>query len=225
MDPVRWFVYRSIKLGLGILCRIDSRDLKKIPLKGPLIVYSNHTGSIEVPLVFVLLQPRPVTGLAKVETWDNAFMAWLFNLWGIIPIRRGDADMDAMRKALDSLKSGNILGISPEGTRNKIGKLLKGHPGIVALAIHSGVPVLPLAHWGGEKFKTNLKKIKRTDFFIRVGDPFILQTNGEKINKITRQRIVDEMMYQLASLLPTEYRGEYSDLSRTTTEFLKISTE
>ncbi|OGN75912.1 MAG: hypothetical protein A2X25_01860 [Chloroflexi bacterium GWB2_49_20] len=225
MDSVRWFVYRSIRLGIGILCRINSRDLNKIPNKGQMIVYSNHTGSIEVPLVFVLLQPRPLTGLAKVETWDNAFMAWLFNLWGIIPIRRGDADMDAMRKALDSLKAGNILGMAPEGTRNKSGRLLRAHPGIVALALHSGAPLIPLAHWGGESFKTNVKKFKRTDFYIRVGDPFVLQTNGEKINKITRQKIVDEMMYQLATLLPAEYRGEYSDLSQATTEFLKISTE
>ena len=55
---VRWFVLQIIRLGLGILCRIDTKDLDKIPLKGPLIVYSNHTGSIEIPMIFVLLQPR-----------------------------------------------------------------------------------------------------------------------------------------------------------------------
>jgi len=223
MDLVRWFVVKVIRLGLGIMCRIDTRDLDKIPLNGPMIVYTNHTGSIEVPMTFVLLQPRPLTGIAKTETWDNSFMAWLFNLWGIIPIRRGEADLDAMRKTLDSLKEGKILGMSPEGTRNKTGKLLRGHPGIVMLAIRSGAPLIPLAHWGGENFKSNLKKLKRTDFHAIVGDPFVINTKGEKIDKNTRQVIVDELMYQLATLLPEEYRGEYKDLTNATTNYLLYS--
>jgi 1-acyl-sn-glycerol-3-phosphate acyltransferase len=221
MDPVRWLLYGAIRLGLSVLCRIDAVDLKKIPSSGPLIVYSNHTGSVEVPLLFVLLQPRPLTGLAKIETWDNAFMAWLFDLWGAIPIRRGEADMEAMRKSLESLKAGKILAISPEGTRNNTGKLLRGHPGIIALALHSGVPLLPVTHWGGEKFKSNIKKLKRTDFHIRVGDPVMIQTNGEKIDKATRQKMVDELMYKMAEMLPEEYRGEYSNLSQATTKYIK----
>ncbi|MFH2040049.1 MAG: lysophospholipid acyltransferase family protein [Chloroflexota bacterium] len=223
MNFVRWFVIQIIKLGLGISCRIDSRDLERIPQKGSLIVYSNHTGSIEIPLIFVLLQPRPVTGIAKIETWDNAFMAWLFNLWEIIPIRRGEADMDAMRKALDSLRDGKILGMSPEGTRNKTGKLLPGHPGIVMLAIRSGAPLIPLAHWGGENFKSNVQKFQRTIFHVRVGNPFVIRTDEGKLNKKTRQVIVDELMYQLAALLPDEYRGEYSDLTKATTDYLLFS--
>jgi 1-acyl-sn-glycerol-3-phosphate acyltransferase len=218
-----WFLVKIIKLGLGILCRIDSRDLDKIPQKGPLIVYSNHTGSIEVPMVFVLLQPRPLTGIAKTESWDNAFMGWLFDLWEIIPIRRGYADMDAMRKTLDSLNEGKILGMAPEGTRNKTGRLLRAHPGIVTLAIHSGAPLIPLAHWGGENFKSNLKKMKRTDFHTRVGNSFVIRTNGKKIDKNSRQVIVDEMMYQLATLLPEDYRGEYTDLTNASTNYLLYS--
>ena len=164
-----------------------------------------------------------LTGIAKIETWDNKFMAWLFNLWGIIPIRRGDADMDAMRKSLESLSEGKILGMAPEGTRNKTGRLLRGYPGIVMFAIRSGAPLIPLAHWGGENFKTNVKKFQRTDFNVRVGNPFEIRTNGEKLDKNTRQVIADEIMYQLAALLPEEFRGEYSDLSSTTTDYLLFS--
>ena len=223
MDLVRWFVIQVIRTGLGVLCRIDTRDIDRIPPKGPMIVYSNHTGSIEVPMTFVLLQPRSMTGMAKIETWNNSFMAWLFNLWGIIPIRRGEADMEAMRKTLDSLKEGKILGMSPEGTRNKTGKLLRGHPGIVMLAILSGAPLIPLAHWGGENFKSNVKRMKRTDFHAVVGNPIVINTNGEKIDKKTRQNITDELMYELAALLPEEYRGEYKDLENATTKYLIFS--
>lgn len=221
MDPVRWFVYGTIRIILGIACRVDSSDLNKVPLKGPLIVYSNHTGSIEVPLVFVLLQPRAITGLAKIETWDNKFLGWLFTLWGAIPIRRGEADLEAIKKSLEHLKNGNILGISPEGTRNITGRLLKAHPGIVSLALHSKAPLLPLAHWGSEMFSSNIKKLKRTDFSIRVGEPVLIDINDEKPDKETRQRITDELMFQLAKIMPEEYRGEYSDLTKATQNYIR----
>jgi 1-acyl-sn-glycerol-3-phosphate acyltransferase len=212
-NPIFWFVSFAIRVFTRLACRIDAPDLDKIPLKGPLIVIANHTGQIEVPLIFAHLQPRPMTGWAKVETWDNWFLNMIFNLWGVIPIRRGEADMAALRKGLDALKQGCIFGIAPEGHRNKTGKLLRAHPGTVLVALHSGAPILPVVHWGGENFLSNLKRLKRTDFHLRVGEPFSLNTNGVKISSEVRQQIVDEMMYRLALLLPAEYRGEYSNLT------------
>ncbi len=212
------------RIGLEVMCRIDKADLRKIPDKGPLIVYSNHTGQVEVPLLFSQLQPRPVTGLAKIETWDGWFLRWIFDLWGAIPIRRGEADMYAMRRALTALEQGYILGIAPEGTRSKTGALIKAHPGIVTLALRSNAPLAPLAHWGGERFLPNLKRLKRTDFHIRVGEPFTLDPGGEKVTREIRQQMVDEMMYKLAALLPEHYRGEYADLSKATTIFIKPQT-
>jgi 1-acyl-sn-glycerol-3-phosphate acyltransferase len=72
-----------VKFVTGILCRIDAPDIHKIPEHGPLIVISNHTGQLEVAVFFGHLQPRPMTGWAKMEAWDNAFLNWLFNLWGL----------------------------------------------------------------------------------------------------------------------------------------------
>ncbi len=86
-----------VKFGTSILCRVDAPDLDKVPMKGPLIVYTNHTGQIEVAVLFGHLQPRPMTGWAKAESWDNAFLRWLFNLWRIIPVRRGEGDTTALR--------------------------------------------------------------------------------------------------------------------------------
>src|SRR5512143_2686070 len=106
---VAWIV----KVGTSILCRIDAPDLDKVPMRGPLIVYSNHTGQIEVSVLFAHLQPRRLTGWAKVEAWDNAFLNWIFNLWGLIPVRRGEADTTALRKAMQALKQGYIFGIAP----------------------------------------------------------------------------------------------------------------
>jgi 1-acyl-sn-glycerol-3-phosphate acyltransferase len=210
-----------LKFGTSILCRIDAPDLYKVPRRGPLIVYSNHTGQIEVAVFFGHLQPRPITGWAKMEAWDNAFLNWLFNLWGLIPVRRGEGDTSALRKAIAALEKGYIFGIAPEGTRNISGRLKRAHPGAVMLALHSGAPLLPVAHWGGENFLKNLARFRRTDFHIRLGEPICLNVDGIRITREIRQQIVDEMMVHLAELLPSEYRGEYQKVTKFVDSFTK----
>lgn len=221
MRPLGLFLGNACRLGLEVMCRVDKSDLHKVPQHGPLIAYSNHTGSIEVPLLFTELLPRAVTGIAKVETWDGWFLNFIFNQWEIIPIHRGEADMAAMRKSLDALAKNYILGIAPEGTRNRTGAMIKAQPGIVTLALHSKAPLLPLANWGGENFLKNLKRGRRTDFYIRVGKPFKLNAHGERLSGEVRQKIADEMMYKLASLLPERYRGVYADLEKASEQYLE----
>jgi 1-acyl-sn-glycerol-3-phosphate acyltransferase len=203
-----------VKFATEGLCRIDAPDLQKMPERGPLIVISNHTGQLEVAVFFGQLQPRRITGWAKMEAWDNAFLNWLFNLWGLIPVRRGEGDTSALRKALKALDEGFIFGIAPEGTRNKTGRLNRAHPGAVMLAIHSKANILPVAHWGGENFLKNLPRFRRTDFHIRVGKPFRLKLDGIRVTREIRQQIADEMMLRLVELLPTEYHGVYEKVTK-----------
>ena len=194
-----------------MLCRIEKDELDKIPANGPLILAMNHIGSLEVPLLRSHVQPRRVISLAKIETWDNKFIGWLFDVWGSIPIRRGEVDLWALRKCLHCLSAGDILGVAPKGTRSQDGKLLCGRPGIVLIGLHSGAPIIPVVHWGVENFPENVKHLKRTDFHIRVGKPFTLDAKGEKVNGKVCQEMVDEIMYQIANLMPEEYRGKYAD--------------
>jgi 1-acyl-sn-glycerol-3-phosphate acyltransferase len=207
----RWFMNIVIRLGTDILCRIDKGDFPKVPARGPLILVTNHIGSLEIPLLFSHLQPRKLIGLAKIETWNSKFIGWLFDLWDAIPVRRGEADLEAIRACLEVLKAGDILAIAPEGTRSNNGRLLHAQAGIVLIALRSGAPILPMAHWGGEAFDSNLKKLKRTDFHFRVGKLFYLDAKGEKVNGEKRQAMADEIMSQIAVLMPEEYRGEYAN--------------
>jgi len=222
MQLVRGFLNVIIRLGTSILCRIERAPLKQVPRHGPLILAVNHIGSLEVPLVFAHLQPRKLTGLAKIETWDNKFMGWLFDLWEAIPVRRGEVDLNAIRRCLDVLKAGKILALAPEGTRSYHGRLLRAQQGIALIALHSGAPILPMVHWGGEDFSANVKHRKRTDFHIRVGKAFHLDPGGEKVTGEVRQAMADEIMYQMAALMPEEYRGEYADATKTTTKYLRF---
>ena len=222
MRLVHSFVSWGIRLGTSILCRIDGAELTRVPMRGPLILAVNHINSLEVPLLFAHLQPRRMIGLAKIETWDSKFMGWLFDLWEAIPIRRGEADLDALRRCLTALSAGDILGVAPEGTRSYDGRLLSGQPGIVLIALHSGAPILPVAHWGGEDFSKNLKCFKRTEIHIRVGEPFSLDSKGVKVNAKVRQAMVDEIMYQIAILMPEEYRGQYANFTPPPQQYLRF---
>jgi 1-acyl-sn-glycerol-3-phosphate acyltransferase len=206
-----------------VLCRIEKEELDKIPANGPMILAMNHIGSIEVPLLRAHVRPRRVISLAKIETWDNKLMGWLFDLWDSIPIRRGEVDLGALRRCLVCLSEGDILGVAPEGTRSHDGKLLTGQPGIVLIGLRSGAPILPVVHWGVEDFPKNIKHLKRTDFHIRVGKPFTLDARGEKVDSIIRKQMADEIMYQIASLIPQEYRGKYAFTTPPTMKYLRFS--
>jgi 1-acyl-sn-glycerol-3-phosphate acyltransferase len=223
MNLLNSFVSWGIRTGTNIICRIEGAELAQVPMRGPLILAVNHINSLEVPLLFAHLQPRRMIGLAKIETWDSKFMGWLFDLWEAIPIHRGEADLEALRRCLAALSAGDILGVAPEGTRSYDGKLLSGQPGIVLIGLHSGAPILPVAHWGGEGFSKNLKRLKRTDFHIRVGKPFTLDPKGDRVTGKTRQAIVDEIMYQIAILMPEDYRGNYANCTPPPQKYLRFS--
>ena len=208
-----------------ILCRVDDSQWHKFPQKGPLLLAANHVNFVEVPVMYTHLLPRPVTGFVKAENWEKPFFRWLFNLWGGIPLHRGEADMTAVRAGLAVLEDKGMLTVAPEGTRTGDGRLRQGHPGIVIMALKSGAPILPIAYWGHEMFWPNFKRLRRTDFNLRVGRPFILNPGSQRVTKEIRQQMTDEIMFQIAHLLPEEYRGYYSDLLQATETYLKFQSE
>jgi len=222
---MRWMVQvvnTTIKGLLRILCRIDDEQLARVPERGPLILVANHVNFLEVPLIYTYLQPRPVTGFAKVESWDNPAKRALAELWDAIPLQRGEADVSALREGLLALEEGCILAVAPEGTRSGHGRLQQGHPGIAFLALHSGAPLLPIVYYGGERFWDNARRLRRTDFRIVVGQSFHLDAKGTTVDRSIRRAMTDEVMYQMAALLPERYRGVYADLERATENYLRF---
>lgn len=73
-----WLTIFLIKIWIRLTCRVDTTVLQKVPMDGPLIVITNHTGQIEVPIMFAYLQPRKLTAWAKAEAWDNKFLNYIF---------------------------------------------------------------------------------------------------------------------------------------------------
>jgi 1-acyl-sn-glycerol-3-phosphate acyltransferase len=218
-------VVTTLKGLTGLLCRIDDAQLARVPDKGPLIVVTNHVNILEIPIIYTRLQPRPVVGLVSAHRWENPVLRWLLEVVGAVPLRRGTADVTALQRAVDILEEGSILIISPEGTRSGHGRLQRALPGVVLLALHSGAPLLPIVYHGAERYRENLRRLRRTDFHLAAGRPFYLDARGDRVTRAVRRQMVDEIMYQLSALLPPAYRGVYADLNAATTTYVAFQTD
>jgi len=214
MNAVLRFVFQ-------IVCRINPKDFKKVPVEGPLILVGNHINFLEVPVFLPHVDHPNVIGIAKRESWKNPLFNFLFNQWGIIPIDRGMVDREAFRLTEEALASGKVIAMSPEGTRSKDGCLLQGKPGVVAIAVKTKSPLLPVAFYGYENFWQNLKRLRKTDFKVVVGKPFQLNLNGKALSREVRQAVADEIMYKIAELLPEKYHGYYKTDHKVTYQYLE----
>ena len=101
----------------------------------------------------------------------------------------------------------------------------RGFPGVLLLALKSGAPILPIAYYGSEVIWKNIRRIRRTNINIKVGQPFTLVQKSGLNSKETRQKATDEIMFRISKLLPEQYRGYYSNLSEATTEYIRMLPE
>jgi 1-acyl-sn-glycerol-3-phosphate acyltransferase len=209
---VRAFAINGI-LGLlfRLLCRIDDRGLFRIPQKGPAILIANHTSNLEAPLLYVRLRPRVTIGLAKAELWKLAITRMVMEAWQAIALHRGRLDRAAMSKGEQALSRGEFLCLAPEGRRSRSWGLERGKPGAVWFAVESGVPIYPIAQWGCRDMLRELAHGRRPLVHIRVGQPFRVAASTAPYGEML-QAATDEMMLQLAQLLPESLRGYYRDI-------------
>jgi len=202
--------------------RVHAEPLAGVPAQGPLIIMMNHINILEIPLIYSRLQPRPVHGLVLADHWKNPLVAWGLDACGSIPLQRGEGNLASINQALTALATGEMILIMPEGTRSGDGQLQHARPGVVLLALKSRAPILPIVTYGGEKYKDNLKKLRRTEFHITLGKPFTLKAGNGLVDSLVRKVMLDELMYQMAALLPPENRGVYAQLSEATQNYLEF---
>jgi 1-acyl-sn-glycerol-3-phosphate acyltransferase len=240
MNIRRAVVNAVLKALLNTLCEIDATEfvgaLRSViygksrglgnglggafPL-GPMILVVNHVNFLEVPILVTHSYPLLLTGLVKSETWKNPFMAFLFDTYQAIPINRNGSYLQAFRSVREAIKKGFFVCIAPEGSRSKNGILRRGKAGVVQLALITGVPVLPVVHFGGEKIWDNLRHFRRTPFRFRVGRPFRFKCEGRP-GKVIRESMLTELMGQMATLLPEEMRGDYAEQARRECRYLEF---
>jgi 1-acyl-sn-glycerol-3-phosphate acyltransferase len=127
---------------LGSISRWEVKGREFVPLRGGLIVASNHISFWDPPMIGAAIL-REGHFLAKEELFSTLLLGPLIRGVNAIPIRRGVADLSGMSRAIASLKSGGALLMFPEGSRMRDGELHPARPGVGLMAVHADVPIMP----------------------------------------------------------------------------------
>jgi len=227
-DHGRWEARRRVlrwllsQIGFRLLLKVERVDgLENLPAVGPAILMINHIAFVD-PIVVLGCVPRNIVPLAKEEVLHYPLIGLLPHLWGVIPIRRGEVDRQALLRALQVLQAGEVILVAPEGTRSP--RLRRGREGVAYLAHQSGAPVVPVAIDGTEGFPSlSPARRRRPGAVIRLGRPFRFRRFEGRPSREQMRRMADEAMYVLARMLAEDRRGYYSDLSAATAHTLDFA--
>ncbi|MDX8364834.1 lysophospholipid acyltransferase family protein [Cytobacillus sp. IB215665] len=132
------------------LYRIKIIGSENIPKEGSVLICSNHISVLDPPVVGIT-STRPIHFMAKEELFRVPILKTAISNLNAFPVKRGMSDRSAIRNALAILNDDNVLGIFPEGTRNKEGNLGKGLAGVGFFALRSNALVVPCAIIGPYK--------------------------------------------------------------------------
>jgi len=115
-----------------------------VPLSGGFVLAANHLTSIDHPLIGIY-SPRTIYYMAKAELMAMPIVGECLSWTGAFPVRRGEADRDALREARRVVREGHVVGVHVEGTRQRLGYPGKPKIGGMMIAMQEGVPVVPCA--------------------------------------------------------------------------------
>jgi len=189
-----YFAKVIVRAIVKVIFRIKVKGLENIPKKGPVIICPNHISLLDPPVVGALLNRR-IYFMAKEELFRNPFLKFLLGTGlGAFPVKRGTADLSAIKTALNHLKKGRAVGIFPEGTRSKTGKLQKAEPGVAMLAIKSKAPVVPVGIKGRYGLFSRV--------IINIGKPMTFEKYYDsKLSSQQLAEIGEEIMKEIAKLI------------------------
>ena len=209
-------------IAFPLLARIHSvKGLENVPSSGPAILCYNHINLVD-PIMTLHVLKRDVIPVAKIEVFSYPIVGFAPRLYGSIPVRRGEADRHALQASLDVLEQNEMILVAPEGTRNDA--LIKGRPGTVFIASHaSSPPIVPIGIDNTIGYPTYpfSRRWRQKGADISFGRPFRFRLGSTHPTREEMQRMTDEMMYMIASLLPPHRRGVYSDLSKATQDTIQ----
>jgi 1-acyl-sn-glycerol-3-phosphate acyltransferase len=218
-DPVQ---YRASRVVAGpflhVLWRPEVTGLENIPETGGALIASNHLSivdSIFLPLVI----SRPVTFAAKSEYFTGTRMvdrvtAMYMRATNQLSVDRAGARaaQAMLEAALERVNGGALFGIYPEGTRSPDGRLYRGRTGIGWLALHSGVPVIPVAMIGTDRVLPpgrTVPKLNRIQ--VKIGSPLTFDTlRAEGTGGRQRRAVTDTVMEAIGKLSGQEYVPMYA---------------
>jgi len=191
---------------------------KNLPKEGAAIAAGNHIHFSD-PVFLYFAQKRQIRYMAKAELFKNKFLGWVCGNYGAFPVERGSADTESLSTAEQMLVDGKILGIFPEGTRSKDGKVGRGKAGVLLIAHQSGVPIYPFAVFS----KKSALRIG-SKYTIAFGDPVTAEELGVVTGSPREYREATRKLMNIITELQNDCR-EYRGLPRITAEDDKKTAE
>lgn len=215
-----YWLFKYVLLGplLALIGRPKIEGMENVPDDGAVILASNRLAVMD-SFYLCLVTRRRVTFLAKSEYFTGTglkgwFTRWFYTAAGQVPIDRNDSDaaQAALSTAERILAEGKLLGIYPEGTRSPDGRLYKGKTGLARLALHTGVPVIPVVMSGTDVVNppgTKMLRLGRVK--VRFGEPMdFSRFDGMADNRFIERAVTDEVIYELMRLSGQEYVDIYA---------------
>lgn len=133
-----------------LLFSMRYEGLENIPEQGGFILACNHRSNFD-PLLIAHKIPQQIHYLAKDELVQGAVVGSIIRSLGVVPIKRGTGDKNALDTAVSVIRQGGVLGIFPEGHRSPDGTPLRPRSGVALIAGQTGADVLPCAVSYGPK--------------------------------------------------------------------------
>jgi len=204
VDPLYWAGIKGVMFFVNCVgVHVEVKGTERIP-EGTCIFAANHTSSADAPAVVGAI-PRRIAILLKRSLFDWPIVGQAFHLAHFIPVDRFNREsaIESVEKATESLRAGQSFLIYPEGTRSPDGRLQEFKKGTAVMAIHAGVPVVPVACSGAhrvmEKRKLNIHPGTILVEFLEPIDP-------TKYTLEERAALVQEIHDRLAAGLPPDQR-------------------
>ena len=185
-----------------------------VPMDGPVLLVSNHTGMLDGPLLGAM-SPRPVHVLTKSELFVpplDSILRW----FGQVSVDDATPDRTALRTAVDLLAAGRVVGMFPEGHRGR-GDVAHVRHGAAYLVAHSAARVVPVAVLGTRSTSQKLDSVPRLRATVDVvfGEAFRPSVEGDprrrivvaRSSELIRQRLADHVRTACArtgQVLPTD---------------------
>lgn len=200
-----------VRLVMLLFGRLNVIGSENIPNQGPYILAINHMSKADPPLVWISWPDANIRFFAG-EKWENHLIFGpLMKHSGAIYINRGEVDRKALREALEALENGAVFGLAPEGTRSRVGALIKARDGTAYLASRANVPIVPVGLVNTDRLGSNMAHLRRTIVETRIGEPFYLPKMVKRPKGAELAAYTHLIMVRIAALLPERYWGYYAD--------------
>jgi 1-acyl-sn-glycerol-3-phosphate acyltransferase len=213
---MKYNTLRSIvRFFMNLIADVEVIGMDKLP-QGNVLLAVNHLGRLDTALLFYAFDREDII-LAVAEKYkDHPLFGAMGRAVDAVWLNRFEADFSALREILARMQKGGLMVIAPEGTRSKTEALQEGKMGVAFLASKSGYPVIPVSLTGTEDRNViaNLKRFRRSKIRAVVGEPFTVELPKGRGREQAMRKATDEIMCQIAVMLPESYRGFYKDHPR-----------